>query len=1829
LPQSSAVTANQWTVAAIHPASDAVWHEEQASTLTRYFSAVDVLWQQPSLPHSQSHSPMLWLQQKVHVGDVCAFVVPTGLRQDPFLDQSWMVGQVLVLASRASLTHSARLHALVRWLPHAKQVETWMPLPVYKRWTTTYRPAQLLLETLQCQTIALAHLLPATVRIRPTQHFTTQTALPPEPFPDMPFWRLYFHVPKRWYRPDEPHRNHHELPSERVGPQWSHPHTELTLARAWTAAVAEGILPPELHRRLTNVRCPNQHPTPAWLATVHDHQPPTNRKSDAPSTDTVETTTETTSRKKARPSPSPTVSTTDPALAVQPASKIVHRATRDGVTRAFGTALRIPLQPSDTHRSVLANAQTCIVRVGDAVVMACDDARTPLRDAGPRPWYPWTRPWSVAIVLAAVDTHDEYQFQVRWLANARELPPGVLTKASHSIRADWKRPEHVPYLLAVTDAVDTVPAEAVLGRVAWVPCPPPRPRYVLRGVPQIQRVAKYRLDRHRLRYIEVGTAQSLRQTLVTRAWQLPESFIHQDAQLRQIYRTQLGLSEDADEDLSDPQDTVQAETDAALADPATKGPLAWLNPVTNVRSVPNRPLLARTNNFEFFEVVSVAVVPRFCDRKVTAKKTTETRWNVRIGDVVCLADSDSTPPPPPSPQANKARWYPFVGPWRYAQVLSIYRVPGADDSKFRLEIRWLFRTTELPLHVRARIPVVTDSAREVVWETDSVQSDVPAARVLGRAKVFLGHHVDAWMGTGTEIDSVPLVAARCSYLYFSTSERFQPLFCSGTTTIQWFQRLMERGFYFSDMIRKNQRLGSAIEFCLNISVCGGENGSGTHDLFEDLVARKEDSVDKADHEVLLQSSEPKGGLRHFVSVSIVPPWTSFLHSDVVCRERDRRGLEWTLRVGDVVAVASEKCESRCLGSFAVSDPFTSPWRICQILSLFQDANSRDLSYFAQVRWFYRDDEISKESSGISTPQCLDVVYESRDVHDEPIGLSNCLGPVSLLSSWSATITSPPYLPLVRAVYGGEYCSKMGKLMGRSTGSILKFASVVERGLSLSTYYSQTQKAEIMQAIKSHVRIRTGRASDSLVPRQTVEEGNLNDYPGLPSAIVSPPAQPSRNESFAFTSQPPFFVDSKEGVEFFTSMDIKPCLSNFAVSSEKGVAAQDKTWSVNIGDPVLLSYDARMCAGKTTFGVESGSLSTQPFFPMNVPWSVGEIVLIWRPPNNPSSEKVGAHETANDLKIEVRWFYRSAELPGGTRNQLGYSDIECEEIVETDHCDSTINASSVLSPVVLHSKSSPVSQPRFLHGVPVLEFFCRRFWSIHRRGLVPSGGSAARLLRSRRHSSFFSSNQLLKIAFEKIQSKSEHHIYAPICSLRERSVWKAAFFRVINKLSLTDASKEASQDSLALVGREKEKEQITSFLEAAIAGKGENIKPSIFIAGSPGVGKTACVRAMVSSLQVRASKGLLPVFHFVALNGMELRHPLEAYVKLWEELSGCKAKCSAETAASRLEAYFTSNEHGCQNSEEDNQVVVLLLDEIDYLVTKKQTVLYNFFDWPLRALESRSARRLIVLGVSNTLNLPERLHPRVQSRIGSRRCYFKSYDDKETVAILKAKVKQASPTYAVFEEDAIVFAAKKTAALSGDIRKAFHICRAAAETILRDSENDDNTVVAPIVRIKDVVKVSRESFNSAQSKAISHCSSLEVLFLVTVASLYKTTGREHGGFDIEEILTKMEGISNSMGKVEYLPAPSLFETLKISQRLAEGYLISVQAPRLSSVSYRASAAGSGGTWPLVSGLLDDVAIMLALKGSEHQELTHKYLAINSFVGRQIGLAPAQQRNRRLA
>ncbi len=78
------------------------------------------------------------------------------------------------------------------------------------------------------------------------------------------------------------------------------------------------------------------------------------------------------------------------------------------------------------------------------------------------------------------------------------------------------------------------------------------------------------------------------------------------------------------------------------------------------------------------------------------------------------------------------------------------------------------------------------------------------------------------------------------------------------------------------------------------------------------------------------------------------------------------------------------------------------------------------------------------------------------------------------------------------------------------------------------------------------------------------------------------------------------------------------------------------------------------------------------------------------------------------------------------------------------------------------------------------------------------------------------------------------------------------------------------------------------------------------------------------------------------------------------------------AAAALETFFRP--HGSSSSSSSSSshrhgqrpTLVLLLDEIDFLLTKKQSVLYNLLHWPTAA-----SARLLVIGISNTLDFADR------------------------------------------------------------------------------------------------------------------------------------------------------------------------------------------------------------------------------------------------------------------
>jgi origin recognition complex subunit 1 len=70
---------------------------------------------------------------------------------------------------------------------------------------------------------------------------------------------------------------------------------------------------------------------------------------------------------------------------------------------------------------------------------------------------------------------------------------------------------------------------------------------------------------------------------------------------------------------------------------------------------------------------------------------------------------------------------------------------------------------------------------------------------------------------------------------------------------------------------------------------------------------------------------------------------------------------------------------------------------------------------------------------------------------------------------------------------------------------------------------------------------------------------------------------------------------------------------------------------------------------------------------------------------------------------------------------------------------------------------------------------------------------------------------------------------------------------------------------------------------------------------------------------------------------------------------------------------------CKSSPSDGKRLtksVVLMDELDQLLTAKQDVVYNFFNWP-----TMRDSQLFVIAVANRMDLPQHLAAKIKSRLG--------------------------------------------------------------------------------------------------------------------------------------------------------------------------------------------------------------------------------------------------------
>lgn len=212
---------------------------------------------------------------------------------------------------------------------------------------------------------------------------------------------------------------------------------------------------------------------------------------------------------------------------------------------------------------------------------------------------------------------------------------------------------------------------------------------------------------------------------------------------------------------------------------------------------------------------------------------------------------------------------------------------------------------------------------------------------------------------------------------------------------------------------------------------------------------------------------------------------------------------------------------------------------------------------------------------------------------------------------------------------------------------------------------------------------------------------------------------------------------------------------------------------------------------------------------------------------------------------------------------------------------------------------------------------------------------------------------------------------------------------------------------------------------------------IYISGPPGTGKTATVRDVIAHLNTRVLDEEMDDFIFVEINGMKVTDPHQSYSMLWEALKG--DRISPSHALDLLSREFS-------RPSPRRVPCVVLMDELDQLVTKNQSVMYNFFNWP--ALRHS---RLVVLAVANTMDLPERtLSNKISSRLGLTRITFSGYKYQQLMEIISSRLENVPGN--IVDADAVQFASRKVAAVSGDARRALDICRRAVEIAEQVSES---------------------------------------------------------------------------------------------------------------------------------------------------------------------------------
>ena len=377
----------------------------------------------------------------------------------------------------------------------------------------------------------------------------------------------------------------------------------------------------------------------------------------------------------------------------------------------------------------------------------------------------------------------------------------------------------------------------------------------------------------------------------------------------------------------------------------------------------------------------------------------------------------------------------------------------------------------------------------------------------------------------------------------------------------------------------------------------------------------------------------------------------------------------------------------------------------------------------------------------------------------------------------------------------------------------------------------------------------------------------------------------------------------------------------------------------------------------------------------------------------------------------------------------------------------------------------------------------------------------------------------------------------------------------------------------LVGRDAEREELVTFVQDRIA---KSSGSCIYVSGPPGTGKSAMVNEITPEFE--DSETLKKAY----INCMSMKSSKDIYGSLLEAF--CEdMEIQEGDEVKKLQNKFTPRR-------KSKALYIVTLDEIDHILSLDLEILYSLFEWSLH-----KSSRLILIGIANALDLTDRFLPRLKARdLKPQLLPFLPYTAAQIKNVIITRLKSLIPTgsptpdYVPFlHPAAIELCSRKVASQTGDLRKAFDICRRAIDVVEADTKQKHWDAVAEQVCLSSPSKQPlQENVNSSSSP----------IKPATTKSLAKSLGA----------LTVQTAPRASIGHVNKITSSTFgngasqrLKALNLQQKAALCALLALEKrKRLAVADVMATPSKSNHMAPTVKALYDTYCILCTRESVLH-------------------------------